>query len=270
MAVKNKVEIIPNKSTQPDVYRQIVPLSNKFLKEPQNVTERVISSLVQFIRNENLQAGDKLPTEVKLCEILQVSSRSLREALVALKTIGVLQSRHGTGWYVEKFNPKNSLRFLSPLLGAFSGIDNIEEIMEVRISHEPLVAYKAAKNITQEGLEDLEQSTQILRANIGNKYKKPFRDADRTFHEILARESGSEVLSVISAIMAGLLFGSVMWVHTASNDEAIVVRHQEVVDSLAIRDGEKAAYAIKQHLIEGWNFLHEYNIIDKEYKEKGI
>ena len=122
--------------------------------EVPNRTELIVSALIEYISLAGMEPGHKLPSSDKLCEILGVVSRSLREALISLKSLGVVQSRHGTGWFIEKFDPVNSLRFLSPLIQNFSGAD-LEQIIDTRLTIEPRIAKLAAENISQQGMEDL-------------------------------------------------------------------------------------------------------------------
>ena len=55
-------------------------------------SEKIVPALIEYISAMDLKAGDKLPPEKKLCEMLGVGGRSLREALISLKTLGLVQS----------------------------------------------------------------------------------------------------------------------------------------------------------------------------------
>ncbi len=56
--------------------------------------------LVQFIKDNNLKTGDRLPTEVELSALLDIGRLSLREAMNALKSEGVVHSVQGRGTFV--------------------------------------------------------------------------------------------------------------------------------------------------------------------------
>jgi GntR family transcriptional regulator, transcriptional repressor for pyruvate dehydrogenase complex len=234
------------------------------------LADRIVPNILQYIKDTGLREGDKLPPQKELCAMMGVGNCSLREALIVLQALGVLKSKHGIGWYIDRFEPKSSLGFLSPLLEKFAGISNIEQIMETRLVHEPLIAYKAAENISPEGLERLRQSLQRMKENMNKPGRKELRDADRDFHKILADECGNDVLSIISSIMSGLLFDTVMWVQSASNDDEVLLYHQQIYDSVVARDSKGAARAMKQHLIVGWRFLHANHIIQKEFVEESL
>lgn len=56
---------------------------------------------LDMIQNEQLLPGDILPTELELCEILNVSRTTIRQAISALVTEGILYRVKGYGTYVS-------------------------------------------------------------------------------------------------------------------------------------------------------------------------
>jgi hypothetical protein len=54
--------------------------------------DQLVSILVEYIKTNDLRAGTKLTNERDLGKILNVSSRSLREALITLSTLGLLEA----------------------------------------------------------------------------------------------------------------------------------------------------------------------------------
>ena len=114
-----------------------------YIEEDLNKAEKIVNVLVQYIHDKKLQSAAKLPSERMLSSQLKVGNRSLREALVILKAIGVVRAKNGVGWYVGEFNPVRNLRFLSPILKEFCGAE-VKHIMISRLSFEPMIAQQAA------------------------------------------------------------------------------------------------------------------------------
>jgi len=224
--------------------------------ETPNMTERIISSLIQYISKEKLREGDKLPTEVALCQMLGVSTRSLREALAGLKTTGVIESRHGTGWYVGQFNPMYSLRFLSPLIQSFSRAD-ASQIMYSRLTIEPRIARLAATNISEKGIAQLKESfDQMQTASQKDAYEE-FRMADRQFHHILSSESGNDVLLMINTILMDLNFSSLWWQPVERVYDIPIEDHRIILNAIQSRNPDQAEKGMEKHLRDTWELIQK-------------
>src|SRR3989442_10403331 len=74
-----------------------------------HLSDRVADALAAEIRAGRLVAGDKLPTEAVLVEQFSVSRTVVREAVSRLKSLGLVDSRQGSGVYVKDagFSPLN-------------------------------------------------------------------------------------------------------------------------------------------------------------------
>src|SRR5664279_4737185 len=71
--------------------------------------KQVVARVLGLVRSGTLRAGDRLPPERKLTEIFGISRPSLREALRALSTLGVIESRHGGGAFVGSLDARTLL-----------------------------------------------------------------------------------------------------------------------------------------------------------------
>ena len=128
--------------------------------EPIETTERlyvrVARQVSELIQSDNVNPGDKLPSERDLANILNVSRPSIREAMIALEVSGVIEVRTGSGIYVceNQFVPVTDEG-----VGPF-------EILEIRLIVEPAACALAAERITNEQLARLQQLyTELERTN---------------------------------------------------------------------------------------------------------
>src|SRR5215471_14903648 len=62
----------------------------------------IADRLKSIVREGHYTAGDVLPTERDLAQLLKVSRASIREALVALDILGVVERRHREGWVLRR------------------------------------------------------------------------------------------------------------------------------------------------------------------------
>lgn len=61
---------------------------------------QIVKQLRDIIAEENIQPGDKIPSERVLSEKLQVGRSSVREALRSLELLGLIETKHGGGTFL--------------------------------------------------------------------------------------------------------------------------------------------------------------------------
>lgn len=65
---------------------------------------RVYDEIREYILQNKLQPGDKLPTEMEMCHQLGVSRNVLREAIKSLEITGIVTSKPGVGIIIRECN----------------------------------------------------------------------------------------------------------------------------------------------------------------------
>ena len=78
----------------------------------QNISEIVAGRLKQFIIDNGLKPGDRLPTEQELADRFGVSRVSLREATKALSFLGIIRSAPRRGLTVGQIDMKRVTEYL--------------------------------------------------------------------------------------------------------------------------------------------------------------
>ena len=222
-----------------------------------NKAERIIPALVECIDRMGLGNGDKLPTEKDLCQMLGVGNTSLREALIILRTLGIVEVRHGSGWYVGKFDPTKSLSFLSTLLPKFIGA-NYNDIMQSRLNTEPIIARLAATHISEKGLVQLEETLSKMEKNADDRFMGEFGQEDKTFHDILGQECGNSIFTLQSSILTGIFY-TVQWFLPQGHYGERIQQHRKIFEAIQAKDGDCAEQAMKEHLMDAWEFLKLHN-----------
>ncbi len=237
------------KSAEADLYAEG---SSEYVDVP-SMSDVVIPILVKYISKSGLKPGDKLPPEKSLERIVGVSNRPLREALTILRSVGIVKSRPGKGWYVGRFDPTHSLRFLSPLLESMDGL-NLEQIIDSRLSIEPIVARYAARNISESGITRLQNAYQEMLEYAQDDSKDEFRQKDRFFHEVLAQECQHPIMAMLSSIMNGL-FQSQLYLQTTANYKPILEQHKRILDGIQNHNTDHAEAAMIEHIQKSHEFL---------------
>ncbi len=68
------------------------------------ISDEVTHALERIIIDNNMQPGDKLPSQAELAGSLKVGSRSIREAVRSLESRGLLETKQGKGIFVKNNN----------------------------------------------------------------------------------------------------------------------------------------------------------------------
>ena len=122
--------------------------------EKQTLGEIAAQKLLGMIQEKGYTAGDKLPTEAELVELLGVGRNTVREALRVLMSRNIVTIRQGSGTFISD---KNGVAD-DPL--GFSMIEDrrklTEDLIQIRVMLEPPIAALAAQNATPEDVLALE------------------------------------------------------------------------------------------------------------------
>jgi GntR family transcriptional regulator, transcriptional repressor for pyruvate dehydrogenase complex len=153
----------------------------------ETVMSMVVHRIEQLVRSGDLKAGDRLPSEPDLAQMLRVSRGSLREALKGLMYLGLIRSRAGDGTYIQS----SLSRVLNQHFQWMILLDEVKhlEIYELRKIIEPDAAALAAKRATRADLEQLEDALEGLAEGRGNPVV--FHAFDIQFHDAFAQASGN-------------------------------------------------------------------------------
>jgi GntR family transcriptional regulator, transcriptional repressor for pyruvate dehydrogenase complex len=113
-----------------------------------SVPDEVFDQLVGDIVAGGLHAGDALPSERRLAEVLGVSRPAVREALQRLSHAGLIDVRQGDTTRVRDYRRSGGLDLLPRLLADEHGprLDVVRSVLEVRLTLAPDVARRCAQH----------------------------------------------------------------------------------------------------------------------------
>ncbi|MGN9135285.1 FadR/GntR family transcriptional regulator [Clostridium sp. HCP1S3_B4] len=210
----------------------------------EKVYKIIMKQIKDIVKSGELKRGDKLPSERELALRLNVSRTSVREAIKALETLGLVESKHGGGNYI-----KNDFEdiLLEPLSIAFMLLgSNDSEILELRKVIEPEVASMAAKNITENEIKELENIIEKLSKTTDSKI---CASLDKEFHYVIAKASKNHLLSTIvfsvSSLIEEYIDESKMY---EIDREKVINDHKIILEAIISHDSKKAFIESKNHL----------------------
>ena len=204
----------------------------------------------KIMRSTRLKPGDKLPNERQLAEDYGVSRIPVREALRILTYVGILETKHGGGTYVNEDNIEFLNEPLSTLL--ISGNESVVEMLELRIILETEAARLAALNANEQikeeirvAKEEVEEELKLLQKGINRN----FREKDRLFHQLVAKASQNTIFDkFIISIGETLLIHQNYNILEQDSLEKIKVFHNGVYEGIRDNDPIKASTMMREHL----------------------
>lgn len=207
---------------------------------PEKLYRRISDGILERLAAGEFPVGSRLPTERKLAENYGVSRASVREAVVALEMIGVLELRKGSGIYVVSLGTTEEVETLD--IGAF-------ELLEARRGIEAEVAALAALRRTDDDLAELEALIDAMRdPDVAISER-----ADRDFHFALAHATGNRALTtVVTDLWAMrercLLARAIHQRARGGGEDRRVIEHGDIYAAVLAQDAEAARTAMRDHL----------------------
>jgi DNA-binding FadR family transcriptional regulator len=210
------------------------------------LTKQAADTLRRFILSEGLRAGDTLPSERELSEILSVSRNIVREALTVLVSEGLITKKPGSGIFVTDFDPAT----VTPQIAVSIDYDarHSSALSEARAVVELGAVELMVSRITAGQLEELERINQGLTLKL-QQNRSSIRD-DIDFHTILFQATHNQVLMDLIPLLVEHFRLSVAQRPAAirHNPARIAVEHQQIIDGLRTRDVDATRQALLAHL----------------------
>lgn len=224
------------------------------------IVDRAISNIIDLIMKNDMQWGDKLPSERELAEQFSIGRPSVREAIRALNMLNVVEIRQKDGIYVASCEPKK----LTVPFRLYMNMEkfNLEQLFEVRLIIEVAVAGVAARKISAEDILKVEKI--VAEANVDNAYS--FSESDKKLHTAIYDATNNFLLRTILLIINNLSSSSREVTGTFREVREMVHKdHILIVDALKQHDEAGCQAAMKQHLI---NLQKLVDINDSVYKQQ--
>jgi len=205
----------------------------------------IVEQIRSVIEKGKLNRGDQLPNEKELSETFHVSRSTVREAILSLQTMHLVDRRHGDGTYVIASGEEALIKPMAAAL--FQEKDDIIDIFALRKIIEPEVAQLASKHATPEAITLLEKIiSQQEKELIGGE--TPFH-SDSDFHQVLARMTGNKVLERLLSALVGLLGKTrEKYLQTEERKQKSITGHREILAAIKGGRGMAAKKSMMLHL----------------------
>ena len=210
------------------------------------IATQVVESIRQSIVKGQFHVGEKLPPEVKLCEILQVSRSSIREALRHLQAEGYVELLPGRGAFVRD---NQSYDYNAVRRWFIASSPNVRDFCEVRGVMEPLAARMAVERGTVEEYKTLQDIHDDFVDAAKENNVSELASLDEKFHTQIAAMSHNSLLSNINDILnSELKEYRIRSISVKANSKNTVKEHKQILMGIKKKDSSAASAAMLFHL----------------------
>ena len=213
-----------------------------------SVTDQAIESFLDLVRRGVLRAGDRLPSQRALVVQMKLSQTAVREALKALSTIGVIETRPGHGTFVRSVSPDILVRpeFLFFVLER----DTLLHALDVRKILEVEAIALAAERATADDLAEMGRILREIQEGLNNKGSEFRHSPD--LHFTIAKATHNPILITLIKPFIGLLVhhAAAVGARHPRAKEIEYAKHAELYEAVLTRDPEKARQTMRIHLEE--------------------
>lgn len=198
--------------------------------------------ILDFIRDNQLQPGDSLPSEAALCTELGLSRTSVREAMQTLSSLDIVEVRHGHGTYVSNMSmaPLIQGMTLRILLDADRSLTTLGNVVDLRIAIDHSLGEELARIWSAKDPQPLFDIVRNMEAE--HAAGRSFATFDRQFHQTLLADISNPLLVELSDALWEIHMATLPQLQVPMPEDVhiTVQMHGEIVHKLI--DGDVAGY----------------------------
>ena len=199
----------------------------KRLRAKETLRSNIKDYILQRIAEGYYQPGDRI-VETQLAKELNVSQAPVREAILELPTMGLLEERPYSGSYIKHFT-----------------VAEIEDIFATRAFVEEYAARRAAQSITDEQLSQMEW---VLTQMSAQQDMPTFVHLDMEFHGLVMDAAGSPALKRAWSVLRMADWTYLCAAITTFSLDEMIAQHWQIYRYLKARDASSAAAYMLLHI----------------------
>lgn len=221
------------------------------------VAERIGTSI---IRGE-VAPGDALPSEVRICEMMNVSRTAVREAICILAGKGLVESRAKSGTRVRQPEQWNQLDpdVLRWQLDTADLSSYLIKLFKLRTAVEPMAAEYAAISATPVDIARIRAAADAMAAAESNE---AWVTADIDLHRSICIATRNEFFWPIAQIFETALRRSFTLAAPGDHRPRAIIEHRRVMETIVARDPKAAHQAMADLIVHAAGDLKRMHGID--------
>jgi GntR family transcriptional repressor for pyruvate dehydrogenase complex len=215
------------------------------------VFEYASDQIRELIKDGQLKPGEKLPTEQELCDALNMSRSSIREAIRVLEAEGLIEVRRGAGTYVNT-TPKiqdtqDAVNWLQPRQESLLQILQVRECIECFVVRE--TALNRPESLVVELGQLVKQYSEIIKKDESKTNLGLISDINMRFHLAICKASGNDIAyEFLHHLLRSFSESNKAVIHIDLTLNHQISEHQAILDAITAGDPELAEKAMRAHI----------------------
>lgn len=207
--------------------------------------DQVTEQIKQYIVEQKLGPGDRLPTEHQLAETFGISRLSVREATKALEFLGIVESRTGVGMTIGRVDMGSVTKHLGFHAGLLDA--DPQQLIDSRVIVETGVLPHVARRMASD--PSIETRLREIAEQFGTaRDLKACIATDIQFHRTLIEASGLQPLVAFGDLMEIFFQRFRMAIGKVEFRKVGVENHLRLVDLLAAGRVDAASAELRQQI----------------------
>ncbi|WP_424964542.1 MULTISPECIES: FadR/GntR family transcriptional regulator [unclassified Dinoroseobacter] len=207
-------------------------------------SKELVGRIRDLITDKGYTLSDRLPPERDLCETLDVSRHSLRNALSEMEKSGLIWRHVGRGTYV---GPRPILNLDDVLF--LRDLVTPEQVVAVRFTIEPELSRLAARHATAADQERMELCADRCRTS---EDWRTYEAWDNNLHHAIARAARNQLFlyffETLNSVRRSIVWGQKRDTDKPHPGYSSFREHDAIVSAIVSGDGDFAARAMTVHL----------------------
>lgn len=215
-----------------------------------SVVQQAVEQLKDYIISNELEIGQKLPTEKELCAQLAIGRGSLREALRILAATGYVSQQPGRGAFVMR---TQEAHHDNDVINWFETHEvQMKDYLEVRAVFEPLATKLAISRCTEADYKKLEGIHQRFKEAVEAGDFDHILLEEGNFHDTIIKLSGNELLINISKLMQQPIMNFRYRSLSLPNAAQDALKpHAQILQAFDLRDPDYGEACMRNHITLG-------------------
>jgi len=219
-----------------------------------SMVDQMVINIRNMIDQDQIAAGQKMPSETSLMQRFGVGRSTVREALRLLQAQGLVEIRPNAGAYLfsKKPDDRHAINWIA------EHKSEVSDVLQARLAIETLAARMAAERANEEEIYCLIGIQTLMdQAARENDYMK-LALYDEAFHETVGKATHNPLLINIMTQITSACANFRGKTFLANKGEMACRAHNALLNAIREHNGEKAEACMRDHIQENIKMMQTF------------